>query len=169
MQHHSHLAWQWQCTCQLRPRPPLATLWQGRPGRRQVTTQLSLHICHYTSMSLPVTTSLSSPSPCCHQPEDSPASPPVPRPLVCSVRGEIQWRHLAVLYWFNMSKRGGKDGFFQGWQGWSEGFSEGKARGNSEEQPSQLKENPVLLDSFTQIYIYIEKYKFRFLSNLKKI
>ena len=37
-------------------------------------------------------------------------------------------------YWVNLSKRGGKDGVFQG-------------------QPCQLEENPVLPDSFTQIYI----------------
>ena len=33
--------------------------------------------------------------------------------------------------WVNLSKRGGKDGFSEGWQGSSEGFPEGKVRGKS--------------------------------------
>ena len=44
-------------------------------------------------------------------------------------------------------------GFSKGWQGCSEGFPEGKAQGKSRGAACQPKENPVLPDSFTQIYI----------------
>ena len=47
----------------------------------------------------------------------------------------------------NLSKRGGKDGLFQGLAGLLRGISRGR------EQPCQPEENPVLPDSFTQIYI----------------
>ena len=47
---------------------------------------------------------------------------------------------LAQPLWVNPSKRGGTDGISEGWQGCSDGFPE---------------ENPVLPDSFTQIYILV--------------
>ena len=46
--------------------------------------------------------------------------------------------------WVNLSKRGGMDGVFRGLAG---------LLGIPEEQPCQPEENPVLPDSFTQIYI----------------
>ena len=49
-------------------------------------------------------------------------------------------------YWVNLSKRGGKNGVFQGLLGL------GKL-GNPLEQPCQPSKNPVVPDSFTQIYI----------------
>ena len=48
---------------------------------------------------------------------------------------------LVSVEWVNLSKRGGRTGFSKGWQGCSE------------EQPCQPEENPILPDSFTQIYI----------------
>ena len=44
-------------------------------------------------------------------------------------------------------------GFSEGWQGCSEGYPEGEARGKSRELPCEPEENPVLPKSFTQIYI----------------
>ena len=45
--------------------------------------------------------------------------------------------------------------FSKGWQGCSEGLPEGGARGNPQDQLCQPAENPVLPDSFTQIYILL--------------
>ena len=41
--------------------------------------------------------------------------------------------------------------FSQGWQG----CSEAKPEGNPKEQPCQPEENPILPNSFTQIYILL--------------
>ena len=43
--------------------------------------------------------------------------------------------------------------FSKGWQGCSEGFQRAEPEGNPKAQPCQPEENPVLPDSFTQIYI----------------
>ena len=45
-------------------------------------------------------------------------------------------------------KKEGWTRFSKGWQGCSEGFLEGKSRGNPEKQPCQPEENPVHRDSF---------------------
>ena len=55
--------------------------------------------------------------------------------------------------WVNLSKRGWKDGVFRGLVGLLRGISRANPEGNPEEQPGQPEENPVLPDSFTQIYI----------------
>ena len=50
-------------------------------------------------------------------------------------------------------KEEGWPGFSKGWQGCPTDFPRAKPKGNPKEQPCQPKENPVLPDSFTQIYI----------------
>ena len=57
-------------------------------------------------------------------------------------------------YYVNLSKRVRKDRIFLGLVGLLRGISRGaKPEGNPEEQPCQPEKNPVLPDSFTQIYI----------------
>ena len=50
-------------------------------------------------------------------------------------------------------KEEGWTGFYQGWQGCSEGFPGGKAQGKSRGAALSARENPVHPDSFTWIYI----------------
>ena len=53
-----------------------------------------------------------------------------------------------------LSKRGGKDGVFQGLVGLLQGISQGQSpREIPRRSPASLGENPVLPDLFTQIYI----------------
>ena len=58
-----------------------------------------------------------------------------------------------IPYWVNPSKRVGTGEFSKGWQGCSEGFPEVKPEENPKEQACFPKENPVLPNSFTWIYI----------------
>ena len=53
-------------------------------------------------------------------------------------------------------------GFSKGCQGCFEGFPKGGALRNPEQQPCQPKENFVLTDLFTQIYILLKVHFFYF-------